>query len=292
MLFTRRVAKTVSALTLSGVVALLGAAPSGASPGTAAREARPVCEGPVLGCVRDAERTLAGIRGELGCDHRAPFPAIYVQLERSLAEAAGRPDAFEEPRWLVGSLNTGFVNLYLDAYYADRAGRPVPRAWRIAFDAARSQDVNAGQDVLLGANAHIQRDMPYVLAELGLRRADGASRKPDFDRIQAVLDHAFGPAVRDVARRYDPVVALADDRWNPIAGLTAHELFRWWREQAWDHARRLVDAADDAARDRAVRAIEANAARWAELLAAVEVPDYRRIRDGYCLRQTGAPPLP
>ncbi|MEE1928277.1 DUF5995 family protein [Streptomyces sp. TRM 70351] len=262
-------------LTLTGGTA--AAAPRAAEAG------RLSCQGPVPGCVQDVRRVLEDVRDELRCDHRAPFPAISVHLQRSLERALAGDGAFEEPSWLAGDLNTGFLNLYLDAYEADQAGRPVPEAWRAAFHAARTADVNAGQDVLLGANAHIQRDMPYVIAGLGLTRPDGTSRKADYDRFQQVLDRAYGPAVRDVARRYDPLVALADDRWNPIAGHTASQLFRMWREQAWEHARQLTGAPDRAARDRVARRIETNAGQWARLLGAVRVPGYRTVRDTYCL---------
>lgn len=288
-----RAVRTFVAVAMAGVVALAGGTASAAAP-AAAPAGHLVCQGAVIRCVQDARRTLEEIRNRQGCDHRAPFPAIYVHLERSL-EAAVAGGAFDEPSWLAGSLNTGFVNLYLDAYEADRAGRPVPAAWHAAFTAARTADVNAGQDVLLGANAHIQRDMPYVLAALGLTRPGGGTRKPDYDRFQTVLDRAYGSAVQDVAGRYDPLVALADDRWNPIAGLTAQQLFHTWRAQAWKHARQLADAPDQAARDRVIRGIETNAARWAQLLGTVRVPGYRRIRDDYCRTRTGgelAPTVP
>ncbi|WP_228973055.1 DUF5995 family protein [Streptomyces sp. DH12] len=287
--------RTITAVAMAGVIALTGgtasAAPPAATrpaapPAIASPAAAPVgrlsCHGPVIGCVREARRTLEAVRDRLGCDHRAPFSAIYVHLQRTLETAVADGGAFDEPSWLAGSLNTGFVNLYLDAYEADRAGRPVPAAWHAAFEAARTADVNAGQDVLLGANAHIQRDMPYVLAALGLTRPDGGSRKTDYDRFQAVMDRAYGPAVQDVARRYDPLVALADDRWNPIAGLTAGQLFRTWRAQAWEHAAQLAAAPDQAARDRVVRKIETNAAQWAQLLGTASVPGYRTVRDEYC----------
>ncbi|KUH37751.1 MULTISPECIES: DUF5995 family protein [Streptomyces] len=286
--------RTITAVAMAGVIALTGGTASAAPP-VAAPTGHLSCHGPVLGCVRDARHILEDVRDRLGCDHRAPFPAIYVQLQRSLETAVADGGTFDEPSWLAGSLNTAFVNLYLDAHEADRAGRPVPAAWDAAFEAARTADVNAGQDVLLGANAHIQRDMPYVLAALGLTRPGGGTRKTDYDRFQAVLDRAYGPAVQDVARRYDPLVALADDRWNPIAGLTAGQLLRTWRAQAWEHALQLAAAPDQAARDRVARRIETNAAQWAQLLGTVSVPGYRTVRDEYCRTRPGrelAPAVP
>ncbi|MEV5597399.1 DUF5995 family protein [Streptomyces sp. NPDC052496] len=271
----------VSAGVVAGA-ALLTGGPAAAVPAPRNDTRRLSCEGPAVTCVREARRTLTRVRDELGCDHRAPFPVIYVHLERTLETAAAKPDSFDEPDWLAGDLNTGFVNLYLDAYHADRKGRPVPQAWKTAFEAARTGEVNAGQDVLLGANAHIQRDMPYVLAALGLTRPGGASRNADYRRFQAVLDRAYAPAVQEIARRFDPVVALADARWNPIAGYTAGRLFRMWREQAWVHAQQLTAATTPAARRETERRIETNAARWARLLNTVHVPGYRAMRDTYC----------
>ena len=42
--------------------------------------------------------------------------------------------------------------------------------------------------MLLGINAHVQNDMPFVLAQLGLRDRKGQSRKPDHDNFNEVLD--------------------------------------------------------------------------------------------------------
>ncbi|MGW2364524.1 DUF5995 family protein [Streptomyces sp. NPDC001667] len=211
--------------------------------------------------------------------HRAPFAALYVRVQETLRE---QPGLFAEPRWAGGNLNAAFVAAYLRSYEADRAGRPVPDAWRIVFATAREGDSNAGQDALLGANAHIQRDMPYVLAGLGLVRADGTSRKGDFDRAQAVLDRAYGPAVADIARRYDPLLTVADGRWNPLARFTVHELLVLWRQNAWRYTRGLAAASSGAQWQAASRAVETNATAWATLRAAVKVPGYGHVRDGYC----------
>ncbi|WP_171166722.1 DUF5995 family protein [Streptomyces sp. I05A-00742] len=273
-------ARRAVALAASVLLSLPVAGPSRAAPGGGVpREIR--CTGPVVGCAEDAARLFGRIRDGLGCDHRALFPVISVRFQESLA-AALRANAFREPRWVGGQLNTGFLNEYLAVFHADREGRPVPVAWRVAFEAARSGDANAGQDVLLGANAHIQRDLPYVLARFGPRSPDGSSRKPDYERVQEVLDRAYQPAVEDVARHYDPILALGDSRWNPIARYTARELFHLWRETAWKHAWQLASAGDAAAYRRAERAVETNAAHWAVLLSAAPPSGYRAGRDNYC----------
>ncbi|MGK5548538.1 DUF5995 family protein [Streptomyces sp. URMC 127] len=237
----------------------------------------------------ELERTLAALRDRLGCDHHAPFAALYAQLQATLGDTLlSSPGLFSEPGWLARDLNAAFVSRYLQAYTADRAGEQVPEAWRIAFDAARTGGTNAGQDALLAASAHIQRDMSYTLAESGLFRPDGTSRKADFDRFQTVLDRAYEPVVRALAARYDPLVAVGDARWNPLAGITAHELFVLWRNTAWAQARRLA-AARSAAEFRTVsRAVESRAAAWGTLLAAVRVPGYDAVRDAYC-RGAGSP---
>ncbi|MEV4927849.1 DUF5995 family protein [Streptomyces roseoverticillatus] len=101
-------------------------------------------------------------------------------------------------------------------------------------------------------------------------------------------DHAYEPAVRDIATRYDPLITVADDRWNPLAGVTAHELFTLWRRTAWTQARRLAAARSAEELRSASRAVESNAAAWGTLLAAVRVPGYDAVRDTYC-RGAGHP---
>ncbi|MFC5722875.1 DUF5995 family protein [Streptomyces gamaensis] len=284
--------KTIA--TAVGVILLCAGGPTTA--GAAPADGTVSCEGPVPDCVSRLEHTLAAVRDELGCDHRAPFAALYVRVQGALRQTLReRPALFAEPTWVARDLDAAFVSRYLTAYRDDRDGRPVPRAWRIAFTAARTGQTNAAQDALLGANAHIQRDMPYVLAGLGLVTPGGATRRGDFDRAQAVLDRAYEPAVQDIARHYDPLLATADARWNPVARLTAHQLLVLWRRNAWHYAERLTAAGTPGELRRASRAVEDNAAAWGTLLAAVQVPGYRLVRDGYCRdgRSTGAtPPLP
>jgi hypothetical protein len=172
-----------------------------------------------------------------------------------------------------------FADVYFNSIRAAEHHRAVPPAWQIAFDTARSGQVNAGQDMLLGINAHVQRDLPYVLARVGLRTPRGRSRKPDHDRINRVLALAFDPVVRAVARRYDPLVNALGGRGQKAAALG---LLRTWRERAWRNARRLVRARGRAERHRVKISIGSAAAASAQAIAAARPPGYGARRDAYC----------
>ena len=101
------------------------------------------------------------------------------------------------------------------------AGTRSPKAWQIAFDTAARNDTGAVQDMLLGINAHVQNDMPFVLAHLGLRDRDGTSRKPDHDVANGALNRGYEEVVEEVRLRFDELIGLS----NP-AGLPADDLAR------------------------------------------------------------------
>jgi hypothetical protein len=162
----------------------------------------------------------------------------------------------------------------------------VPPAWRIAFEAAADRDIFAGQDILLGINAHVQNDMPFVLASLGLRDRNGVSRKPDHDAFNLVLNHASEQAVAAVAP-YDPAISLTNPDWHPIEDFVGLEGVRLWRELVWRNAEKLLNAPNDAARARVAENIQSHAAAWANLIAATQFPGLRAERDAYCQQHLG-----
>ena len=83
-------------------------------------------------------------------------------------------------------------------------GPTVPGRWLKAFDAARDKRVNATGDLLLGINAHVNRDLPFVLAGMGLVRPDGESGKPDFDKANEFLNAASGAMMAELAAALRP----------------------------------------------------------------------------------------
>jgi Family of unknown function (DUF5995) len=240
------------------------------------------CKRPTLRCVDSTMRLMRRLRDRLGCNHRAVFADTYLLLTGELRRTLARePRFFADRRYLIWQI-VHFSDYYFRTIANDRAGRPVPEAWRIAFEAADSDGANAGQDMLLGINAHVQRDMPHVVADLGVRMRSGASRKPDHDRGNEVLNRAYERIVADVARRYDPLLFATNASWNPLDNIAGLEAVKGWREGVWRNAERLLTARTAEERAFVDASIESNAATWARMIATPQMPGYRAQRDAYC----------
>ena len=243
------------------------------------------CRKPTMRCINVEVRRLRALRNRLGCDHRAVFATTYLVLTKELRRAVrSDPDLFAKPRYLFTE-DALFANVYFDTVAAGERGDPVPEAWRIAFDAASSSELSGAQDMLLGINAHVQNDMPFVLAALGLRTKRGESRKPDHDAANEVLADAYEPVVRAVGSRYDESVTLTNSGWHPIDDVAGLEMVRGWRELVWRNAERLVNAGSAAERAQVAAQIESHAAAWARTIATPQIPGYNATRDTYCQSQ-------
>src|SRR3954464_12560830 len=241
------------------------------------------CRRATVKCIDVEIRRLRFQQTRFGCDHRGVFATTYLELTGQLRDTLRqRPRFFNDSKYLYVE-DALFANVYINTLNAYARGRTVPPAWQIAFDAAKSADVNAAQDMLLGINAHVQNDMPFVLAALGQRTKRGTSRKPDHDKMNDILDAAYERVVRQIEDRFDPLVATTNARWtfaNDYAGL---EMVKEWREQVWRNAERLLAAKDDNERAQVADQIHQYAGGWAQMIAnPMQVPGYRAQRDAYC----------
>ncbi len=137
--------------------------------------------------------------------------------------------------------------------------------------------------MLLGINAHVQNDMPFVIAALGQKTRGGVSRKPDHDLENQILATSYQAVVHAVRDRYDPIVGLTNPDGTTADDTAGLELVRQWRETVWQNAGRLIDAKTPAERAQVAKSIEDNAASWAQAIVAQPgTPGYRASRDAYC----------
>lgn len=218
------------------------------------------------------------------CDHDAVFALTYLRTTEEFVRTTREyPDFFDGARW-VNHEDAVFAELYFRAYDRYQEGRPVPEAWRIAFESADSPNLTGIGDLLLGMNAHINRDLPYTLAHMGLvRKKDGKSRKPDHDRVNQFLDRVVDPVQVELARRYDPLFEATDAGPSPLDEIGSLEAVRTMRENAWRNAERLLDAEGESERQQVEASIEAEAATTAESIVATNtLPGYGPVRDAHC----------
>jgi hypothetical protein len=236
--------------------------------------------------IREMQRRFAPLAAS--CSHDAVFALAYLRTTQAYRQAVEDPHFFND-NGFVNHEDAVFARLYFDAYDNWHAGRTaaVPRAWSIAFQAARDRAVAGGGNLLLGMNAHVQRDLPFALAAIGLVAPDGTSRKPDHDKVDQILNGVMGPLIAEEARRFDPTINEA----NPLPNTTlddagVFQLLVAWREIAWRNAERLVSATTPADRAAVAASIESYAASQALEIRAgsayVPLLQNSQARDAYC----------
>jgi len=234
--------------------------------------------------VREMDRRLDRLADS--CHHDAIFGLSYLRTTEAFRHAVFEPGFFDDPRFITHE-GAVFAALYFDAFdtWHSRSRDRTPRAWAIAFDAAQDREVPAIGNLLLGMNAHISRDRPYVLASVGLTEPDGDSRKEDNDEVNVFLNRVGNALVDEIARRFDPSI---DDTDLPgfIDELLTFQIVPMWREVAWRHAERLVAASTPLERAAVVASIEQYAAEQANLIrrltAYLPVVQSSAQRDAWC----------
>ncbi len=244
------------------------------------------------GHVRCVDAVIREMRSRLkplvrDCDHDAVFALVYLRTTEEYRRTIEDPNFFVDSSF-VNHQDVVFAKLYFDAFDAWHRGDrdAVPPAWRVLFSAAENREVSGTGNLLLGMSAHVNRDLPLALAEIGLVRPDGSSRKDDHNKVNQFLVRVVQPVIEEVARRFDP---SADD--GSIDGTTMDEtatlqLLFGWREEAWRNAERIALADTPAQKAAVIRSIEDAALAKAELLkaqTAYQAPlSSSAARDAWC----------
>ncbi len=251
-----------------------------------------------LHCVDATIDEMAGRFAALGqsCDHNAVFALAYLRTTQTYKWARDQDGFFADTPW-VNHEDAVFAKYYLDAYdkWAAGARGEVSQAWLLAFDAAANRNVTATGNLLLGMNAHVNRDLPIVLASIGIAAPDGQSRKLDHDKVNQFLNTVLQPLLAEIAARYDAnVVNIVTPYGIGYTGL--FQLLAVWRELAWRNAELLAAAPTPALRELVLQEIETTAAAQALLLTVANsyLPPLTTSgpRDAYCASHNAtAPPM-
>ena len=220
-------------------------------------------------CVEKVIRVMDRHLDELAtsCHHNSIFALSYLRTTEEYLRATTTPGFFSDAAF-VNHEDAVFARFYFDAYsdWSENRRAEVPEAWLVAFDAAQNRQVTAGTNLSLGINAHVNRDLPYVLAGIGLVKPDGTSRKADHDKVNEFLNRVTDGLFAEGARRFDPTFDDNDVPGIAADGTALFQLIASWREGAWRNAERLANAPSPEARAQVAREIEAYAAQTARSL--------------------------
>ncbi len=221
------------------------------------------------------------------CSHDAIFALTYLRTTEENRRAVSDPAFFTDTPFdnhedaVIGSY-------YFGAYdnWHNGARAQVPGAWQVALEAADRRTVSGTGDLLLGVNAHVNRDLPFVLAAIGLVKGDGTSRKPDHDKVNEILNRVYGPVLSEAARRFDPAISNAVFDGTTLDDAALMQILVGWREQAWRNAERLAAAPTAADRATVTQSIEAAATLEAQTIVAqtqyTPPATTTTSRDAYC----------
>jgi Family of unknown function (DUF5995) len=250
-------------------------------------------------CVKQTLLELNRVLQDTGksCSHHAAFALAYTRITQTYAWSREQAGYYDDVPF-ANHQDAVFAKYYTDAWTNWRNGNraAVPRAWLTTFDAAAAGRVTGTGDLLLAMNAHINRDLPFVLASVGLVAPDGSSRKPDYDKVEDFLAAAAKPMIAEAAQRFDPSMDDGDDPLDAAYTLVM-QLISAGRENAWRNAEALVSAPTPEARALVAAKIEsdANATAQSILLSQAYVPPVTTptTRDAYCAVHNADPaPLP
>lgn len=196
-------------------------------------------------------------------DHRAAFLRVYATMTASVRDHT-KEAFFIDPAW-IERVAIRFAWWYFDALARFEQHAAPPPAWAYAFDAARRHNAFLLQDILLGMNAHINNDLPLVVADI--LRAEGdehpleraTRRRFDHDQINRVL-HLVIPAVEtETARHYGRLIRTLGRATGTLDQSLSTFGLKTWRDNVWRNATFLLAAETEAERLQVVRFIQEDA---------------------------------
>lgn len=244
-----------------------------------------ICSSGQARCVESVLRTMARDFRELArsCDHDAIFQLGYMRTTEAYYESSQIPGFYADVPWMH-HYDAVFAEYYLGPQRAWERGRTdeVPPAWQEAFEAADGQELTALGNFLMGMNAHINRDLPFVVRDIGLTAPDGTSRKPDHEKVNEFLNHVGDDLTPEIVARFDPTFDSSPDD-DLLTGLAVQQVIQEWRERAWTNAW-LMAYAPAPIPDLVAQGIETASADIARAIraATAATPEQTAARDAHC----------
>ncbi|CAF1598151.1 unnamed protein product [Didymodactylos carnosus] len=114
--------------------------------------------------------------------------------------------------------------------------KPVNPVWKNVFDYQVLNKSYVVDDLGLGINAHINRELASVVYDLNYKTTD---QKQDYDRVNDILQALIATATVDIGQRYDPLLSSPE---FSLAYSAAIAILIGGRQNAWDNGQLYISA--------------------------------------------------
>jgi len=201
---------------------------------------------------KDAETRLTCLTTMLTAqhDHRGPFAMLYTRTTTKIREGLAKGRFYD--RQYSEDLTTMFAELYRRAYvdYVDGKMDEVPDAWRIQFDTAKKSDeaqasgkkdnVLVLQHMVLGVNAHINRDLSHAVEIVGYQGKSADYRKKDYEVVRDILKENVDASLDTVIQKYAEGLGETPEFVRDLMGKVFYVWMVTGREKAWEDSKLLM----------------------------------------------------
>jgi len=173
------------------------------------------------------------------------FLYIYKYVTLSISSAISQKE-FINNTWRNQYL-IGFANLYRISLWNFHKGNQtaMPGSWVIALQQAHDDAGLVLQYILLGMNAHINRDLAHAIYGVGTE-PNRDEKIADHEKVNGILAGVFNTTVQVIAEKYEPILA----KWYGMDSSAENAIFsigmKDARELAWDEAVQMTDVPQNA----------------------------------------------
>jgi len=164
-------------------------------------------------------------------DRRRVFLQAYLIASKNVVKLK-QVGYFEDANW-VSKYSAVFGDQYRQVIrdYESRNFNAVPKVWQIAFDRAKDSSIIMPQHLALGMNAHLGRDLPYAITEMG--KDDNPCRYRDHNRINDALKPSISEARLLLCKVYSKTTRTYTRILQPLFVKVGLHTFHTGRELAW-----------------------------------------------------------
>lgn len=223
------------------------------------------CSDIVEKVVAELEARAASFK--LRADPREIFTLIYKEItDRMLKELVNEEitptRGFNDPLWLA-NLDRGFAEYYLKALDGfDKNDPHTPRVWKAVFEAigvgklttASLSTSDVFRALLLSMVAHIRHDLVFALHDFKATARNEADHKVVTTLLCEEIDN-----VQNTRAQFAPLLRLLDEASLRLDEVLTCHLVEQMRQRAWDDAKTLSDAQNEAERTAIKKSVEEKA---------------------------------